>query len=150
MNYITLNPEAFFDENGYPSMEYLSQYCQLPTTKKFIYDGNLNCLDNTYLKFPNIIKTNIIHTKNFADQFPDLEEVDGIYCIESGIPNIGKLKSVDSFQMYFDSIRPMHFIKKYIKIIDENTVIINGQKLNVRNDWRIDVVANFNYKEIGL
>jgi len=152
MKYVTLNSEAFLDEEGDPSMEFLSQYCQLPTTKKFIYDGGI---DGTYydmLSFPNIVKGYAIDSKEIAKQFPDLEKVYIIYYTVHGTPDIGNLKSAGIFHMYFfnNTSMTMQFIKKYVEIINENTLIINGKELNVKYGWRIGSVESYNYKEFGL
>jgi len=158
MNYVTLTPEVFFDEDGGASMRYLSQYCQLPTTNKFIYDGNINADYPKNLLFPNIVKANTVYTSNIANKFPDLEELKNIaYYLavipEINIPDIGNLKSVDRF--YINTAEhsislSLGFIKKYFTIIDENTLIINGKELNVVGMWHIGSYSYENYKEFGL
>jgi len=152
MNYITLTPEIFFDERGKPSMEYLSYYCKLKTTSKFIYEGKISGELNPKLKFPKVVKTMSVQTRYFAKQFPDLEHVGIIYYYVKGAPDIGNLKSADTFYIYFynNISMTMPFIRKYINIIDENRLIINGKELNVNNFWKIGSVSSVNYKGRGL
>ena len=148
MNYITLKPEVFFNESRRPSIEHLSYYCNLETTTKFIYEGKIS----SHLYFPNIIKANIVETKDITKQFPDMERVKNISYYVDKIPDIGNLKSADIFQIHYNgsSSETMPFIRKYVNIIDENRLIINGKELKVNNFWKIDFVVSFNYKEFGF
>jgi len=151
MSYITLTPEAFFDEEGLPSIEYISLYCQFITGQKFIYDGLIDCTYHEKLIFPNIVKGDTILTHNIIKKFPDLVEAKIFYYYAQEIPDIGNLKSVDIFHMHFSyNSKTLYNIKKYIKIIDENTVIINGKELNVKYEWKIGFVTSSNYKGYGL
>jgi len=130
-NYTTLTPEVFFDESGKPSMEFLSQYCQLPSTKKFIYTGDIYGFDYKRLKFPNIIKAKGITTSEISYQFPDLifAEILVYYFYLKIPPNIGKLESVDYFQIN-------NFPKgTYFHFIDDNNVLVNGKNLIVNKKW---------------
>jgi len=146
MNYITLTPEVFFDKKGKASIVLLSQYCQLPTTKKFIYDGTIYADHYDNLTFPNIVKANGIYIKDIANEFPDLEHAKTISYYAQGIPDIGKVNSADNFYMYLNVNEP----SQYIKIIDNNTLIINGKELNIGNAWTINAITNLNYKELGF
>jgi len=157
MNYITLTPEVFFDARSIFSAKILSQYCQLPTTDKFIYDGYIVGWDLPNLIFPNIVKIKEIDVEYIATQFPDLEEVTkivyGIVADNTSIVDIGNIKSADNFHMYLWSINTsekFEFIKKHINIIDGHTLIVNGKQLNINESWRIDFITNRNYKEYGL
>jgi len=150
MNYITLNPEAFFDDKGVPSKKILSHYCQFVATDKFIYNGGIDGTANKKLIFPNIVKLNYVTTNEITQQFPDIIEVKTISYILKNMPDIGNLKSVDNFHLYLpyiDTRRIMQFIKDYIELIDENTMIINGKELIINEEWRIDYITNRNYKE---
>jgi len=141
MSYITLTPHMFQDDTGTPSMEYFSQYCQLPTTKKFIYTGDIygDYYDN--LIFPNIVKVNGIYTKDIANQFPDLEHAKSISYYVQGIPDIGNLKSVDSLYMncshIFDKEKRSPVFNDYIKVMDDETLKINDKKLKVNYHWSV-------------
>jgi len=135
MNYITLTPDVFFDDKNIPSLEYLSHYCQLPTTKKFGYDGYIFGGHHHDLIFGNIAKATYIETWDIANQFPDLEEANTIHYEVRGIPDIGNLKSADnfyvSFSRIFDKEKRYPIFNDYIKVIDDKTLIINGKELIV-------------------
>jgi len=153
MNYIHLGPQVFFDVLEKFSIEYLSQYCQSPATKKFIYKGYIDGVNFPHLIFPKIVKANIVDTKDIVKQFPDLEEVNEITCYNSDILDIGNLKSVGIiyiplYSLDYDECLP--FIKKYVKVIDNNTLIINNEKLKVTNKWKIGDITVNNYKQFGF
>jgi len=146
MNYITLTPDAFVNEDGYTSFDYLSQYCQVPTTNKFIYYGVIDCTHHSELIYPNIVKCYTILSQNITKNFPDLEEAKIFYYYKVEIPDIGKLKSVDIFNLNLKyASGALSFIKKYIKIIDKNTLIINGKELKVGEYWEISNINKYNY-----
>jgi len=141
MNYHLLNAENFFGSDGKPSTEYLSYYCQLPTTKKFIYSGYIPGTHYNELRFNKIVKVNLVTTRSLVNQFPDLEYTESISYYAQGIPDIGNLKSVDNFSLsfyyIFDKEKRYPVFDKYVKVIDENTLIINGKELNVNRQWDI-------------
>jgi len=141
MNYITLTPDVFFDEDGRFSIEYLSQYCQLPTTKKFIFNGYIPGYDHNNLRFNKIVKAKIVETKDVVYQFTDLERAGNFHYYVHGIPNIGKLESADVINMnfiyIFDKEKRYPVFDKYVKVIDEKTVIISGKELKLNNYWTI-------------
>jgi len=154
MSYITLTPEVFFDEDGRFSIEYLSQHCQSHIATKINYTGSIFANWNPKLKFNNIVKAENISTYNIVDQFPDLEETYDIsyYCYNSpeisdynyNTPDIGNLKSTCHFYMPLnlpDIEKTYKFIKKYIKFIDKNTLIINDKILNVSREWHIGPIS---------
>jgi len=156
MNYTTLTPEVFFNDSGGTSFEYLSHYCQLFTTNKFIYDGYISGFMHPDLKFNNIVKLYGAQITGIPNQFPDLIEAELInYWVTNVTPmDIGNLQSCTKFSIDFDS--PLNkneffsFVKKYVKIIDKNTLFINGKKLKVNKFWRIGEVTNNDYKLFGL
>jgi len=153
MNYITLTPEVFFDESGKPSMEFLSQYCQLPTTNKFIYNGDIHGSGFDDLKFPNIVKADEIASHDIANQFPDLEEVVTTHYYFENSPDIGNIKSANYFYMFLwsiDKAEYIPFVRKNVKIIDNKTLIINRKELNVNISWRIGTITSSNYKQKGF
>jgi len=153
MNYVTLTPEVFFDEDGYLSLEYLSQYCQLSTTDKFIYAGRISGILKTNLIYPNIAKIDGAQTGSILNQFPDTEEMGDISYFVPGIPDIGNLKSVGSFYLHFmyaNTYELIKFIKKYIKVIDENTLAINKKRLKVDNYWQVGPISKLDYKNNWL
>jgi len=141
MTHQTIWPQSFHDEAGGPSMEFLSQYCQFPTTKKFIYNDTILGNDFNELRFNNIVKANGVKTNDIVNQLPDLENVGNISYYVNGTPDIGKLESAEIFTMSFyytfniDKKYPV--FNDYVKIIDGNTLIINGKKLNVSIHWMI-------------
>jgi len=154
MNYIALTPDVFLNEDGYPSIEYLSQYCQQPTTNKFIYRGDIEGADYKKLVFPNIVKANTVNTNDIVTQFPDLEEchIISIYN-KQVILDIGSIKSADHFYMYLLSINRheyIPFVRKNVKIIDKNTLFINGKELNVDGSWRIGPITSGDYIPNGF
>ena len=128
MTYITLSREVFFDQDGYVSLEYLSQYCQQPTTEKFIYGGTIYGYKFPDLIFPNIVKAEEVSTENVSYQFPDLvfAEILVYNIYDETPPDIGKLESVDYLQvnLYRNGY-------KYFNYIDDNNVLINGKNLAV-------------------
>jgi len=156
MSYITLTPELFFDEDGDASMEYLSQYCQLPTTKKFIYDGDIHGSVFTKLIFNNIVKANYVTANKIPTQFPDLEKVDLIFYYVTEMYDIGNLNYAGRFyaKLEFNYDVDINFrvfnIKKYVSVIDENTLIINGKKLKVDEYWEFSHINKDNYIKYGL
>jgi len=153
MNYITLTPEMFQDDKGTPSMVYLSQFCQLHTTNKFIYDGTIYPDYFDEVLYPNLIKANRVFAFNIAVQFPDLEEVGRIDYTMAGAPNIGNLRYADKFyvDLYkFDIDKRIPYVKRFIRVIDKNTLIINGKELKVAQQWKIGQIDDDNYKEFGF
>jgi len=153
MSYIRFTPDAFLDEDGYPSFEFLSQYCQLPTTKKFGYDGDIYGFDYKNLKFPNIIKANVIDTWNILKQFPDLVEVDTMNYYNSDILAIGNLKSVNSLYIPLYQLskqEKLYVIKKHIAVFNKKTLFIKGEKLKVYKEWTIGPIDDLNYKDYDL
>jgi len=153
MNYIILTPELFLNEDRNISFEYLSQYCQLDTSHKFIYDGYISGRHHPELKFDNIVKANIIDSKDIVNQFPDLEEVITINYYPRNIPDIKNLKYCDYFILETNFIKKydrLPYIKKYFDIFDETTLIINGKKLNVNTYWQIDSIINSSGMSVSI
>jgi len=147
MNYISLGPEVFFDEDGKFSVDILSQYCHLPTTKKFIYNGDIRGWSFKTLKFNNIVKIREVCTVDIAKQFPDLVEARFVSYFVAGVPDIGNLKSVNTFNMRF--FFPSN-IRNYLTVIDKNNFIFIGKNLNVRDSWQINNINDLNYRDYGL
>ena len=153
MIYIELNDESFLNEEGYPSIEYLSQYCEQLIATKISYTGSIFASRNPHLKFNNIVKAKNISTYNIVDQFPDLEETYDISYYTHNAPNIGNLKSTCRFYMPLnncDREEKFKFIKKYIKFIDKNTLIINNKELKISGDWTIGPISELNYSLVGF
>jgi len=153
MNYLTLTAEAFIDNKGKSSKILLSKYCNLKTTSNIIYNGHI---DGTYydrLNFPNIVKINTAKTYDIVGQFPDLIEVSSIDYAVKANPDIGKLKYVDKFIIYlpvFEIRKTQVFIRKFVKIIDDNTLNINGKELVINDYWQIGKLTSNNYKTFSL
>jgi len=154
MNYLKLEPEAFFDETGKPSMVSLSYYCNNIASRKFEYTGYIDGYNFGHLSFNNIVKAKIVKATDIVYQFPDLIETKGLgYYVRSWVefPDIGNLKSTNTFviSLYRDELGPQ-FIRNHVKIIDEHTLIINNKELKVAKEWLIAGIDSKNYKDFGL
>jgi len=157
MYYTSLGPESFSDGQNKFSLNILSYYCQLPTTNSFIYTGFINASNHSKLKFPKIVKANFVDTWDIVTQFPNLVEANTLFYYYyhgiHGIPNIGNLKSVNSFSFSLPNLDYSEydpFIKRFVKVIDRNTLNINGKTLKVTSEWKIGLITSSNYKQKGF
>jgi len=141
MTYLTLSETAFHHDDESNRMASLSFYCQLDTTKKFIYNGELIGVYYNELRFNKIVKANLVTTRSLVNQFPDLEYAELLYYYPREIPNIGNLKSAEIFSMNLSHIinkeKMYPVFDNYVKVIDENTLIINGRKIIVNDEWTV-------------
>ena len=143
MNYKTINPDNFIDQQGSFNYEYFKFYCSR-SEDNLIFNGYLDGTAYSDLIFNNIVKAKSILTSNIGKIFPDLIHADEIRFytnFDSKPLHIGNLKSVNS--IFIIIVRCtlkdiLSFIdRQHIKIIDKNKLIINNQKLIVNDYWQI-------------
>jgi len=154
MSHIILEPESFLDKSEFFNTKYLSQYCESITNYKIIFNGFIDGSFYSNLIFPNIVKANYITTDNIVQQFPDLIEAGSITYVVQDIPDIGNLKSAVNFYMDINNVshfKRLAFVRKYVNFIDENTLVVNGKKISVKNEWMFGRSINdSNYEQYNL
>jgi len=165
MKVINLWPEYFLDEYNKTNLSYLNTYCNSINTP-IVYHGDLyvRLYRTNKFSFKNIINAVEVYVENISFIVPDLTSAK-LVCIHGSEflmskdkIDIGKLKEVDYFYISYNYNNPdyhtsylKNVIKKNIKIIDANTLIVNGKTLHIKTKWSFYGKINItNYKRYGL
>jgi len=154
MNYITVGPEHFVDENDNPSLYLLEEYCQ-NTPFKLKYEGSIPGVMCTDLVFNNIISIDNLSTYNIGQQFPDLIYAKQVYFRGERGFNFGNLELVDYLNIYNSNYHghkvQILIAKSFLKVIDRNILLINNKKITVKKYWNVfGFIKDDNYENFGF
>jgi len=153
MSYLDLNNEAITDSKGKVSFRILEHICNNSSIPIRFFGDGINSyfeFSDQGIMFKNLVYVRSVFTTNFLFQLPDLVSADYIFYYTNYYEpfDICKLKKTKRFYMKkdkFDSnILALDLINTQIKIIDENTLIINGKELIVEEYWDLFDFVNYN------
>jgi len=151
MSYIKLSSDCFQAEDGFVSQDFISHYCEI-TQANFEYLGYLDGYVYDNFIFKNIVYCHSMDSGNIVNQFPDLHYAGFVryWIISNEPPDIGNLIRVNKFRITFDnefssSEEELEYLKKYVEVIDHNTLIINNKKLIVTSEWSVGSISYHNF-----
>jgi len=134
----------FTGDNNIAPYVLLHKYCQ--TTDDMIkYDGKIlvDYSPHDELQYKNIVYAQTIMSTDISFQFPNLVSTEETYItVQSDLErvDIGKLKETNIFDAIYGTYYPdmksaIDDFKQFVKIIDKQTLEINGKLINITEYW---------------
>jgi len=158
MKYIDINDAAIKDSYGYVSLRLLKQYCDIaPYPVRFIGNMRINTIDyrltDEKTRFNNLVYAANIMSSDICLGFPDLVSAGYLeYFVSHDTQlDICNLRKAHRFTINksnsFGSVFIIDILRNQIKIINDDTLIINGKELIVEDYWGFfGIVNRINYK----